>query len=126
MDNSCFACGRDNPIGIHLKITETKDGVCATINLSSLFQGYKHIIHGGIISTILDEMAVWAAYKKGYKAATAELNMRIRKPMIADTDYVASGKVLHIKHKLVIARAEIRNQSAEAIASADIKLIKID
>ncbi|MEO0205822.1 MAG: hypothetical protein ABIL22_04000, partial [candidate division WOR-3 bacterium] len=73
-----------------------------------------------------DEMAVWAAYKKGYKAVTAELNMRIRKPMLAENQYFAAGKVVSTKYKLVFAQAEIKDPNNEIIACADVKLIKID
>jgi acyl-coenzyme A thioesterase PaaI-like protein len=107
MDHRCFACGRENPIGLHLDIKENREGVYAEIRLSPEFQGYQRIIHGGIVSTILDEMAVWASYKKGYKAVTAELNMRIRKPMLAEVEYIATGHIVTTKHKLVVAQAEI-------------------
>jgi len=126
MDNQCFACGTENPIGLHLKIIGTDEGVCTPIRLNTDFQRYHNVIHGGIVSTILDEMAVWASYKKGYKAVTAELNMRIKKPMTADTEYIATGKVVNVKYKLVFAQAEIKNLKDEIIACADVKLIKID
>ncbi len=126
MDDKCFACGRENDIGLRLKITETDKGVIAPIKLNALFQGYHKVIHGGIVSTILDEMAVWAAYKKGYKAVTAELNMRMRKPMLAENEYVAAGRVVTTKHKMVLAQAEIKDLNNEIIACADVKLIKID
>lgn len=126
MDNCCFACGRDNAIGLHLEITQTEDCVLAPIKLNRDYQGYNNVIHGGIVSTILDEMAVWAAYKKGHKAVTAELNMRIKKPMIADTDYIARGRVVNVKYKLVLAQAEIKDIQDEIIACADVKLIKVD
>ncbi len=126
MDNRCFACGSDNPIGLHLDIRESGDVVYAKIKLSSVFQGYQQLIHGGIVSTILDEMAVWAAFKKGKKAVTAELNVRIKKPMISETEYVAMGKVINIKYNLVIAQAEIKDLNEQIIAWANVKLIKID
>lgn len=126
MDNQCFACGRENANGLHLEINQTDDGVFAPIKLNRDFQGYNNIIHGGIVSTILDEMAVWAAYKKGHKAVTAELNMRIKKPMIANTDYIARGKVVNVKYKLVLAQAEIKDLQDDIIACADVKLIKVD
>jgi len=126
MDNRCFACGSENPAGLHLDIHQSADGVYAKIKMSALFQGYQDIIHGGIVSTILDEMAVWASFKKGHKAATAELNVRIKKPMHADTEYIATGRVVNIKHKLVMAQAEIRDSNEEIIACADVKLIKIE
>lgn len=126
MDNRCFACGSDNPIGLHLDIRESRDSVYAKIKLSSVFQGYQQLIHGGIVSTILDEMAVWAAFKKGKKAVTAELNVRIKKPMISETEYVAMGKVINIKYNLIIAQAEIKDLNEQIIAWANVKLIKID
>ncbi len=126
MDNRCFACGRENPIGLHLDIKENKDGVYTKIRLSPEFQGYQRVIHGGIVSTILDEMAVWASYKKGYKAVTAELNMRIRKPMLTEVEYIATGRIITIKHKLVVAQAEIKDYKEGLIACADVKLIRIE
>lgn len=126
MDNRCFACGSDNPIGLHLDIQENVDGVYAKIKLNPVFQGYSQVIHGGIVSTILDEMAVWAAFKKGKKAVTAELNVRIKKPMLSDTEYIAIGKVINIKYNLVIAQAEIKDLNEQTIACADVKLIQIE
>lgn len=126
MDNKCFACGTENPIGMHLSIKEDENGVYAPIRLNNLFQGYQQVIHGGIVSTILDEMAVWASFKKGHKAVTAEMNVRIKKPMLADNEYIASGKVLNVKHKLVLAQAEIKDIDNNLVACAEVKLIKVD
>jgi uncharacterized protein (TIGR00369 family) len=126
MDNRCFACGAETPVGLHLDIRECADGVYAQIKLNPVFQGYQQVIHGGIVSTILDEMAVWASYQKGYKAVTAELNMRLKKPMLAEIEYIALGRVMNTKYKLVIAQAEIKDSRNEIIAWADVKLIKVD
>jgi len=127
MDNKCFACGNENPNGLKLKIIETQDGVESIIKLHPEFQGYSNIAHGGIIATILDEMAVWAAHKKGYKSATAELNVRIRKPMQIGIEYLARGWVDNVRQKLIQAGAEIKQNDNETIvAIARVKLIKID
>ncbi len=126
MDNRCFACGSENPVGMHLEIRENEAGVWAPLRLTQLFQGYQNIIHGGIIATILDEMAVWASFKKGHKAVTAELNVRIKKPMFAGAEYLATGRITAVKYKLVKAQAEIKQVDGEIIAWADVKLIKID
>lgn len=126
MDNRCFACGSENPAGLRLDIRESADGVFAKIKMNPVFQGYQNIIHGGIVSTILDEMAVWASFKRGHKAATAELNVRIKKPMYVDTEYTATGRVVNIKHKLVMAQAEIKDFNDEIIACAEVKLIRIE
>jgi uncharacterized protein (TIGR00369 family) len=126
MDECCFACGPNNDHGLQLNITETTEGVEAVIKPPVWTQGYTKMIHGGIIATILDEMAVWAAYKKGYKSVTAELNIRIKKALSIDEEYRAVGKVTTVKHKLIQAQSEIMDISQQTMAFADVKLIRID
>jgi uncharacterized protein (TIGR00369 family) len=124
MDKSCFACGTDNDNGLKLEIRESTEGVSATINAPAWTQGYKDIVHGGIVATILDEMAVWAAFKRGYKSVTGELLVRIRNPMKTDHTYSANARVTQIKHKLIKAESMIVDQDQELIASAYVKLIR--
>ncbi len=127
MDNRCFACGNENEKGLKLNITGTPEGVVSTIRLPADYQGYSAIAHGGIIATILDEMAVWAAYKNGYKSATCELSVRIKKPMYIGQEYIARGWVIEARNRLIRAGAELKEKNGESIvASADVKLIKID
>lgn len=126
MDECCFACGHKNEHGLRLNITETTEGVEAIIKPPLWTQGYNKIIHGGIIATILDEMAVWAAYKKGYTSVTAELNIRIKKALHTDGEYRATSKVTTVKHKLIQAKSEIMDKTHHIMAFADVKLIRID
>lgn len=126
MDDYCFACGRKNENGLKLKIIETAEGVKTKIILPQWAQGYNKIVHGGIISTILDEMAIWAAYKKGYKSATAELNVHLKKALKVDDEYIAKGRIVDVKHRLIQAQSEVMNRDNEIMASADVKLIRID
>lgn len=125
MDDYCFACGSKNSNGLNLKIKESAKGVEAVIHPPPWSQGYHKTVHGGIISAILDEMTIWAAFKKGYKCVTAELNVRITKAMKIDDEYIAQAKVVNSKHRLVLAEATLMNSRMELIASARAKLMKI-
>jgi len=53
---NCFACGTANPIGLHLNFFRSGDYVCSEITLDRYHGGWENIAHGGIISTILDEV----------------------------------------------------------------------
>ena len=54
----CFICGLENPVGLHLHIYETEPGVIeATYIAPEHFQGYPGVLHGGIVASILDELA---------------------------------------------------------------------
>lgn len=126
MDRRCFVCGADNPHGLCLDIVETEDGVATIFEPPAWTQGYHQVVHGGIVTTVLDEMAVWAAHRKGYKAATAELNVRFKKAMRIGEKYRISGRVKTLKNNLAVADAEARNMHGELIAQALVKLIKIE
>ncbi len=126
MDDNCFACGVKNANGLSLKIIESSGGVEAVIHPPAWTQGYKETVHGGIISTILDEIAIWAAFKKGYRCITAELNIRIKKPMVIGDEYIARGKVVQTKHRLILAESRLMNKHMELIASAQAKLMRVE
>jgi uncharacterized protein (TIGR00369 family) len=125
MDDQCFACGAENQQGLRLKIQDTTGGVKAKIKLPPHFQGYSDVVHGGIVSTILDELAVWAAYKKGFRSATAEISVRFRIPMRTEEEYEAFGAVTRVKYGLVQAEAEIKDKDGRTVAAAAVKLFKI-
>jgi acyl-coenzyme A thioesterase PaaI-like protein len=52
----CFICGLENPVGLHLHFYETSTGVVeSAYTAPAHFQGYPGVLHGGIVSAILDE-----------------------------------------------------------------------
>lgn len=53
----CFACGRNNPFGLHLEWFNNYDQqqVEATFELDDKYCSYPGTVHGGIVATILDE-----------------------------------------------------------------------
>ena len=55
----CFACGDDNPIGLHLDdIRRQGDQVLATLHPRPEYQSYPGVLHGGLSATALDETSV--------------------------------------------------------------------
>ncbi|MCD6099735.1 MAG: PaaI family thioesterase, partial [Candidatus Marinimicrobia bacterium] len=77
-NNKCFVCGSDNERGLKLSF-KVGDGKANTEFISPPhLQGYDGILHGGIISTILDEVMVKAT---GEKVVTVELTVKFLKPI---------------------------------------------
>jgi acyl-coenzyme A thioesterase PaaI-like protein len=56
LQSSCFACGPDNSRGLRLQFEIDEDGeaIAEWIPDPDL-EGFEGIVHGGIISTVLDE-----------------------------------------------------------------------
>ena len=58
----CFACGRLNPCGLKLAFEESDDTYITHFTGEPEHQGYDGIMHGGIVSTLLDE--IMARYER--------------------------------------------------------------
>ena len=54
-DTMCFGCGRDNPVGLHLHFRTDEDGCYTSFVPQPVHQSYDGRMHGGLISTLLDE-----------------------------------------------------------------------
>lgn len=120
-DNYCFICGEKNPKGLNLSFMETDSGVSAVFVLDKEYQGYKGIIHGGLIAAILDEAMIKAANQKGYTAVTAELTVRFKSPLMINQKARVDGKVLKESRKVLRATASLKREGV-IIAEADGKL----
>jgi len=90
----CFACGAENPIGLQLTFIEKDETYITTFTAGPQHQGYDGIMHGGLVSTILDEVMARYLYAKGFNAVTAKLEVRFRKPTPIGQQLTAIGKII--------------------------------
>jgi len=77
----CFACGKDNKWGLKLSFKNIDGKAVTEFTPHLYYQGYKETVHGGIISTILDESMVYAALFHNKEVVTARLSVRFKHPM---------------------------------------------
>lgn len=89
----CFVCGKENPIGLQLTFIEKDESYITTFTARPEYQGYDGIMHGGLVSTILDEVMVRYLNAKGLNAVTAKLEVRFRKPTPIGQQLTATGKI---------------------------------
>jgi len=93
MNQWCFACGTKNPIGLQLTFIEKDEHYITTFTAGPQHQGYDGIMHGGLVSTILDEVMARYLYAKGFNAVTAKLEVRFRKPTPIGQLLTITGKI---------------------------------
>jgi len=60
-DSDCFACGTDNPCGLHMTFRTDGRQLYGRVCPPGHVRGWRNLMHGGIISTILDETMAWTA-----------------------------------------------------------------
>jgi uncharacterized protein (TIGR00369 family) len=80
--NPCFGCGPQNPVGLKLRFEETENEVLTKWDPIGYFQGYHNVVHGGIVATLLDEVAAWfVQVKLGTAGVTSELHVKYLLPV---------------------------------------------
>ena len=104
-DNYCFACGKDNPRGLKLNIEVDRDGARFSCHIQKELQGWPDITHGGIVSTMLDEVMVWAAAGREVHTVTAEITVRFKNPLPTDREIRVEGKVIEQRKRIVFTEA---------------------
>ena len=128
IDNpNCFVCGEKNERGLKIdfKPGEENSAVAET-SLSRTYEGYEGIIHGGIISTLLDEAMSKTIHFHKLAAVTAELTVRFKNSLPADTKFTVYAQVKEIKGKLIFTEANITlTESKQVISTATAKFFLI-
>ncbi len=82
---NCFGCSPDNHHGLQMTFFEDGDEVICTWDPDPHFQGYINIVHGGVQSTLMDEIASWVVFVKlKTSGVTSSISARFRKPLKVD------------------------------------------
>jgi acyl-coenzyme A thioesterase PaaI-like protein len=90
-----------------------------------IYQGYRDVVHGGIISTVLDEAMTKLAFMLGLDAVTGKLTVRFRNPLMVGEKIVATGSIIKESGRSIEARAEAVKDDGTVVAVADGLLIKL-
>ena len=120
----CFVCGRENARGLRIPFVVDGEEVRALFTPGAELAGYEDTVHGGIISSLLDEAIVWAAFAAtGRFGVTAELNVRFRKPLPIGTECTISGKLLEDKGRILIMESCVADGEGSPYATATGKIV---
>lgn len=123
----CFACGTDNPIGLNLDFYLVDDMICTDVTLTRYHVGWQNMAHGGIVSTLLDEVMSWTAiYLKKEYFVTRRMEIKYIKPVLVETPLTIKGQLLRdLRGPLIEAKAEIFNQQAEVLAKSTGRFVSV-
>ena len=105
----CFVCGVDNPIGLHLKFYTDDEGRCiARFCPRPEHQGFPGQLHGGIASTLLDEVMGRVLTPDDVWAMTGKLEIRYKRPVPLDAELTIVGELTRNRSRAYEARGEIQ------------------
>ena len=126
--NYCFACGPDNPEGMHLKFTfdEKRQTFVCRFRLDKRYTGPPGHCHGGIIATILDDAMGKVNKLRHVVALTKEMTVEYLRPVPLHKPLRVEGREVAVHGRQHVNMAEIFNAKGEVLARSKGIFIAID
>jgi len=115
---SCFACS--NPSGLQLRFWHTPEGVETRCSVPATYCGFDGLVHGGIISTILDEASCWVLFAKlGKLGVTQKMTTSFVKPVRTETGLVVTARIVTHDSRGAVVSASISDSEGVQLASSE-------
>ncbi|EKE00910.1 MAG: Thioesterase superfamily [uncultured bacterium] len=122
---NCIVCGKNNPYSWKMKFVTNENGKThTTFRGNDTFQGYKGILHGGIITTLLDATMTHCLFDQGVVALTGDLRVRFLHPIPCNSIINLQAQIITTKKALYVVKAEAICQK-KVMAWAEAKFAKI-
>ncbi|HMP72688.1 MAG TPA: PaaI family thioesterase [Kiritimatiellia bacterium] len=117
-------CGEDNPRGFRLKSRLVGDRVVIDYTPRETDRGYKHLVHGGVLMTLLDEVMTWAAIlRTGKVCVAAELTARLKQPLAAGIPIHVEGWIERDARRILLAAGRVITHDQTLIVEASGKFM---
>jgi uncharacterized protein (TIGR00369 family) len=114
----CLLCGPAAALGFKLSFRVQADGsVLARFPCREVLQGYPQMLHGGVISALLDAAMANALFSVGIVGVTADLSVRFLAPVALDRGAVVRAFVEKSRHRLFYVRSGLE-QDGKLMARA--------
>ena len=105
---NCVVCSSSNTNGLQLEFVSKEDGgITAKFMCNGDLEGYPGVLHGGIISSILDGAMCHCMFSRGQVAVTAEMTTKFRHPVATNQQAIVSANITRFSHSLCLLEAEI-------------------
>ena len=123
----CFACGRENPIGLHLDgFALDGEEVIARFRPRVEYRGVPATLHGGVAATALDEVMVWAgALVEDVMTVTGTMQLRFRRPVPVDEELTLRGRVEDRSGRRLRLAAELFVDGRVAVQASGLYLVSV-
>ncbi len=111
----CFGCCPDNPAGVHMEFFEDGDEVVCFWLPQANFQGWVDTLHGGIQSTLIDEIASWVVFRKlQTTGVTNKLEVKFMKPiMTTENQITLRARLVEMKRQVAFIEVKVYNSQEE-------------
>jgi acyl-coenzyme A thioesterase PaaI-like protein len=120
-------CGDLSEFGLRLKIHHVPGGCWADLVVPERFQGWEGVTHGGIVSTILDEVMSWSLIDRDLWGLTARLTVNFKRPVLVGREIHAEGRLLEVRRRVVTTSGRlVEIATGVELATAEATYVAVD
>jgi len=124
-DGRCIGCGPESNFGLHMHFDVNEDrSVESRVTVGPDFQGWRDVVHGGVVALLLDEAMAYAAGANGIVGVTADLKLRFRKPVPVGRPLVVRGAVRWQRRGVLGIAASVSAADGTLLASGEGSFVK--
>ncbi|MCD4721250.1 MAG: PaaI family thioesterase [Desulfobacula sp.] len=115
VDMNCFGCGSENHHGLKMTFERKQEKIRSIVIVPDHLRGWSNIVHGGVLSTICDEIMGWAAMHLAKRfMLTKTINTSFLKPVTIGSKLKALGYIKErIDERNAIMAGEIYNEKGQ-------------
>lgn len=125
-DGHCFGCGVLNAEGLQMHFDPEGEELVCTFQVPPRFQSWEGLVHGGIVSLMLDEAIGWACWHRGHPGVTGRLEVRYRQPLRVGDQVRVAARIDRSRRSLYYASGTIqRSEDGTIIAEATATVMEI-
>ena len=110
--DTSFVSGVENPKGMKMVPIIKDRKIYAKYIFEKSFEGGPGLVHGGILSTVLDDMMGYATFTQNLFCVTANLNVNFRAPSPVDKEFELYAWVKEVDGNKVYAESVIQSEDA--------------
>jgi uncharacterized protein (TIGR00369 family) len=113
-NNRCFGCGPANPGGLQMEFYSDRDAIVSWLTVPEHLSGWNSLVHGGVVSTILDEVMGRAViFMLKSLPMTKSMKIDYLKPIYVGTELKAVGRVIEKGERDALLEGIIYDESGD-------------
>jgi acyl-coenzyme A thioesterase PaaI-like protein len=117
--HNCFACGQLNSGGLQLALHVDGTRCWTEFEIPQRFEGWQGMAHGGILSTIVDEVMAWSLVAVDHVGVTTRLEVDFRGPALVGRPIRAEGWIVQQRRRRFdTAAVVVDRDSGETLVEA--------
>ena len=113
-ESQCFGCAPHHPIGMHLRPMREGDAVTVRFVPPETYQGPLGLMHGGLVTTLADELAAWAVVGLRERFGfTGAIDARLLKPVRVGVEVQGRAHITRDHGRLLKVAVSLAQEGAE-------------